>query len=192
MKSFLFGFGVLAVIAILLGATTIGKYNQITVQDQAVNTSWAAVETQMQRRFDLVPQLVGAVKGILRQEQAVFGAIAEARTHYANAKETPGTNDDVQATNQYEGALARLMIVMENYPELKSQENVTALMNELAGTENRISVVRDRYNEQVREYNVLTKQFPMVLFAKMFNFAEHEMFKSAEQAATAPNVDLEV
>lgn len=188
----LIGLAGLLVSVALIAGIVVGKYNAITVSDQAVVTSWASVETQYQRRFDLVPQLVGAVKGILKQEQAVFGAIAEARTHYANAKQSGNTEDQVQATNQYEGALARLMVVMENYPELKSQQNVTALMDELAGTENRIAVVRDRYNEQVREYNVLTKQFPMVMFAKMFNFPEHSPFKSAEQASQAPNVDLSV
>lgn len=181
--------GVIGFIAFLIGGMFIGNYNSITTQDQAVNTSWAQVETQYQRRFDLVPQLVGAVKGILEQEQKVFGDIADARTHYAGAATT---NDKVQAANQYESALARLMVIVENYPQLRSQENVTRLMDELAGTENRIAVSRDRYNEQVRQYNVLTKKFPMVLFAGMFGFPTHDFFKSAEQAATAPKVDLSI
>ena len=117
---------------------------------QAIDGQWAQVETQYQRRFDLIPNLVKSVEGIMKQEQAVFGAIAEARTRYAGAATI---NEKAKAATQLESALARLLVVMENYPELRSAENVTQLMDELSGTENRIAVERRRFNDLVKDYN---------------------------------------
>src|SRR5260221_275948 len=129
-----------------------GTYNGFITQNQSVTTSWAQVETQYQRRFDLIPSLVEATKGVLRQEQTVFKAIADARKGYAGVPS--GSVAKVQAAGTLDSALARLLVVIENYPQLKSNETVRDLMNELAGTENRINVARYRYNDTVQGYNV--------------------------------------
>lgn len=180
---------VILFVIITYGAFT-GSYNTIVTNNEKVTTAWSQVETQYQRRFDLVPNLVNATKGTLKQEQAVFGAIAEARTRYASAP--AGTNEQVQATGQYEGALARLLIVMENYPELKSIDSVNKLTDELAGTENRVAVARDRYNQSVQDYNLTVKRFPRNIVASLFGFKEREFFKADEGAKTAPTVNLDV
>ena len=161
----------------------------MVTQNEQVTTSWAEVQTQYQRRFDLIPNLVAATKGYLDQEQKVFGDIAEARTRYSGAPS--GSDEQVEATGQYEGALARLLVVMENYPVLKSDVTVRALTDELAGTENRVAVVRDRYNGQVQVYNVMIKRVPGVFFASLYGFDEREFFKSQEGANSAPVVNLE-
>lgn len=183
--------GVLAagVVAVLtIGGWLMGTYNGLVAADEGVTGAWSQVETQYQRRFDLIPNLVEATKGILRQEQEVFGAIAEARTHYAGAQ--PGTTEKVEATNQMESALARLMVIVENYPQLNSNQTVQGLMDELAGTENRIAVVRDRYNQSVRAFNVRVKTFPTSFLAGVFNFEEREFFSSEGGADKAPSADL--
>lgn len=172
--------------AFALGAS----YNGLVRGQETVNTSWAQVEAQYQRRYDLIPQLVESTKGIFRQEQAVFIAIAEARTHYAGTQ--PGTDERVEATNQVESALARLLVIVENYPQLQSNQTVLALMDELAGTENRIQVARNRYNDEVRIWNIHVKTFPRSLVAKMFGFEEKPFFESTEKADEAVPVNLEV
>lgn len=189
MKSCAVALGVFAGVVLMIGMWLSGAYNGLVSGDQKVNSAWAQVESQYQRRFDLIPNLVNATKGAMKQEQSVFGAIAEARTHYANAK--PGSDDKVQATAQYESALARLLVVMENYPELKSLENVKILTDELAGTENRVLVSRDRYNEQVRTWNTDVKRFPTVFLASLFGFKERAFFQADEGASKAPTVSLE-
>lgn len=135
-KAFIPLFVVLAIIATAL-LWFLGIYNGLLQSSLRVDQSWASVETQYQRRFDLVPNLVGATRGALAQEQEVFGAIAEARTRYAGAQQSGNVNEQVQAANQYESALARLMVIVENYPQLRSLDTVNRLMDELAGTENR-------------------------------------------------------
>jgi LemA protein len=186
MKYFGIGLGVLALIVVMWFW---GSYNGLVTKSTEVDTSWSTVQTQYQRRFDLVPNLVNATKGAMKQEQAVFTAIAEARTRYAGAPS--GSNEQVQATNQYEGALSRLLVVMENYPQLKSIESVQRLTDELAGTENRVAVARDRYNVVVGGYNVYIKRFPKNLIAGMFGFTVREFFKSDEEAKNAPTVNLD-
>lgn len=153
MKYFLGFIGLVILVIVIAGGWLMGAYNTMVQGNEAVTQSWAQVETQYQRRFDLVPNLVAATKGALKQEQAVFGAIAEARTRYAGSP--AGSNERVAATSQYDGALSRLLVVMENYPELKSLQNVQALTDELAGTENRVAVARDRYNAQVKDWIAL-------------------------------------
>jgi LemA protein len=148
-------------------------------------TGWAAVETQYQRRFDLIPQLVETVKGVAKQEVAVFTEIADARTRYAGATTV---NEKVAAANQVESALARLLVITENYPQLKSQENFLVLQAQIEGTENRISVERGRFNELVRDYNLRVKTFPAVVMAKILGFGERTYFESDNAAATAPEV----
>ena len=164
-----------------------GKYNSFVSKNEAVTTQWAQVESQYQRRLDLIPNLVSSVQGAMKQETAVFTAIAEARTRYAGAR-TP--DQKVVAANQVESAMSRLLVVMENYPQLKSVDTVQSLMAELAGTENRVAVERMRYNEIVRDYNVGVKTFPNSLIAGMFGFAPRTMFEAATGAEVAPKVNI--
>ncbi len=173
---------------LVLGALYVASfYNGFVRGNEGVDAQWAQVEGQYQRRFDLIPNLVNSVKGAMQQEQQVFDSIAEARTRYAGAG-TP--NEKAAAAGQVESALARLLVVMENYPQLRSVETVQGLMAELAGTENRISVERGRYNEMVRDFNVTVKTFPGSLAAKLFGFDARTMFEAAEGAAQAPNVQF--
>lgn len=178
---------ILVVVGIMF-AFSFGSYNSLVSLDEGVNTQWANVESKLQRRFDLIPNLVESVKGAMSQEKEVFTAIADARAKMAGAKTT---TEKVEASNQLEGALGRLLVVTENYPELKSNQNVTALMDELAGTENRISVERDRYNEVVKKYNSTIRRFPSNIFAGMFGFEKRPYFEATEGAENAPKVDFD-
>lgn len=162
-------------------------YNGFVGKNEAVDGQWAQVETAYQRRFDLIPNLVESVKGIMAQEQEVFGALAEARTRYAGA----GTIDEkAAAATQVESALGRLLVIMENYPQLRSVESVNSLMVELAGTENRVAVERRRFNDAVRELNVAVKRFPGNVVASIFSFSERAYFEAAEGAEEAPQVEF--
>lgn len=162
-------------------------YNSLVGKTEAIASQWAQVETQYQRRFDLIPNLVESVKGMMEQEKEVFEKIAEARTKYGGAKTV---EEKVKAAGEVESALGRLLVVMENYPELRSVENVTQLMDELAGTENRIAVERRRYNDLVRDYNTAIKRFPGNLIAPVFGFSERSFFEAAEGAEEAPKVEF--
>ena len=175
--------GVLVLVGVMVGAV----YNGLVKSNEGVDAQWAQVESQYQRRLDLIPNLVSSVKGIMAQEKEVFAAIADARTKYGGAT-TP--DDKAAAASNLEGALGRLLVVMENYPQLRSVETVQSLMAELAGTENRISVERMRYNEMVRDYNVKVKTFPNSLLASMFGFHARTMFEAAAGAETAPAVQF--
>lgn len=175
--------GVVLFAALYIG----GSYNGFVSSNEAVDAQWAQVESQYQRRFDLIPNLVSSVQGAMKQETAVFTALADARTRYAGAT---NTNDRAAAAGEVESSLARLLVVMENYPQLKSVDAVQSLMAELAGTENRVAVERMRYNELVRDYNVRVKSVPSSLIASFFGFEARTMFEAAEAAATAPKVEL--
>jgi LemA protein len=177
---------VLIVVALigLYGWTT---YNSFVKANERINNQWAQVETQYQRRLDLIPNLVNSVKGIMAQEQKIFGDLAEARTRYSGAQ---SVEEKVNAANQVESALGRLLVVVENYPQLKSAENVQTLMVQLEGTENRISVERGRYNDSIRDFNIMTKRFPSSLIAAMFGFKERVYFQAAQGAENAPNVSF--
>jgi LemA protein len=180
---------IIAIIAavLVIGVGFIGFYNNLVSMTQAMDSQWAQVETQYQRRFDLIPNLVKSVEGIMTQEQEVFGQIAEARTRYSGAG---SVDEKAQAATQLESALGRLLVVMENYPQLRSSENVSQLMDELAGTENRIAVERGRYNDKVQEYNTTIKKFPANLIAGTFGFNERAFFEAAEGAEKAPAVEI--
>lgn len=180
--------GIMSLIGLSIFGWITGTYNSFVGQRTGVETSWAQVETQYQRRFDLIPQLVGATKGFLAQEQKVFGDIATARTHYAGS--ASGSDDRVAATGQMEGALSRLLVVMENYPQLTSNQTVRDLMVELAGTANRVNVAQQRYNEVVQEYDTHVHSFPDNLIASHFNFKDKPLFTSENGANKAPTVDL--
>jgi LemA protein len=182
-KVLLIGLGALVV----LGLYTWSVYNRFVVANETVDGQWAQVETQYQRRFDLIPNLVESVKGIFEQEQAVFGDLAEARTRYSGAVTV---NEKVAAANQVESALGRLLAIIENYPQLRSAEAVQTLMTQLEGAENRVSVERRRYNETVRDFNVMVKRFPARLFAVLFGFEERVYFEAAEGAELAPQVEF--
>lgn len=175
--------GLLAIVAIVLGA----KYNSFVKQNEAVDAQWAQVQSQYQRRFDLIPNLVNSVKGIMTQEQKVFSDIADARTKYSGAATT---DEKAAAASQVETALGRLLVVMENYPQLRSVETVQSLMSELSGTENRIAVERMRFNEIVRDYNVSVKTFPGSLVATIFGFDARSMFEAQTGAENAPQVNI--
>ena len=187
MKGWLKGLIGVFIAVLLLGAPLISSYNGLVTEESNVDVQWANVETKLQRRYDLIPNLVESVKGAMEQEQAVFGAIADARARIGSAQTT---EEQVTASNEMESALSRLLVIVENYPELKSNEQVTALMDELAGTENRISVERDRYNEAVQQYNNKVKRFPGSLMAGLFGFDEKSYFEAVSGAETAPSVDL--
>lgn len=189
MKGVLITLGLIVLVIAFVALWLMGVYNGLVSKSASVDQSWAAVQTQYQRRFDLVPNLVAATKGALGQEQKVFGDIAEARTHYAGAAQ--GSNAQVQAAGQYDSAISRLMVIVENYPQLKSLDTVNRLMDELSGTENRVLVARDRYNEQVRSYDVMIKTFPTSLLAGMFGFGAREYYQPAAGAENAPVVNLQ-
>lgn len=178
--------GILAIIA--LGAFYIfGAYNSLVTMNEGIDGQWAQVESQYQRRFDLIPNLVASTQGVLKQEQAVFGAIAEARTRYAGAT-TP--DERAAAATEVESALSRLLVIVENYPQLKSSETVQTLMTQLEGTENRIAVERQRFNDQVRTYNTKVKTVPTSLIAGWFGFDARNYFEAAEGTDVVPQVEL--
>ena len=164
-----------------------GTYNSLVTKSGAIDGQWAQVETQYQRRFDLIPNLVESTKGFLAQEQTIFKDIAEARTRYAGAATV---DEKAQAAGGLESALGRLLVIIENYPNLKSNETVARLMDELAGTENRIAVERKRYNELVQDYNITIKRAPTNMIAGLFGFKERKFFEAAQGAEQAPKVDL--
>ena len=183
--------GIIAILAVvvIIGAWFLMSYNKLVTLNEAVGGQWAQVEVQYQRRLDLIPNLVESVKGAMSQEQEVFTALAEARTRYAGAA---SVNDKVAAAGQVESALGRLLVVMENYPELKSIETVQTLMAQLEGTENRISVERIRFNDQIRLFNVMIKRLPTNLIAGFLGFDEKLYFQAANGSEVAPQVNLEL
>ena len=185
MKGGLVVIAVLALIVLLVGGWLVGGYNSLVQSRTTVENAWAQVQNVLQRRNDLIPNLVETVKGIAQQEQAVFGEIADARARMAGAKSPEET---IAAAHQMDTALGRLFVVVENYPQLKSSENFLRLQDELAGTENRISVERGRYNEAVRDYNVKVQTFPTVIYARMLGFGPKPFFEATPGAETPPAV----
>jgi len=180
---------VLAVIGVilLLGGWLVSSYNGFVTQGNAIDGQWKQVEVQYQRRFDLIPNLVESVKGLQKQEQKVFGDIAEARTRYSGAV---SVDQKAAAASQMESALGRLLVIMENYPELKSDMAVARLMDELAGTENRVAVERRRYNELVQSYNTSLSVIPGNLLAGIFGFSRRAYFEAVEGSELAPKVQF--
>ena len=179
-------YAVIGIVAVLF-LWSLSSYNGLVKSNIAVDTQWAQVENQYQRRLDLIPNLVSSVLGALKQEQAIFGQIALARQGYAGARTT---DEKVAAANQVESSLGRLLMITENYPVLKSSEQFNGLIAELSGTENRVAVERGRFNESVSSYNMRTKTFPGNLFAGIFGFKERPLFKATTGAEVAPRVDF--
>ncbi len=172
------------VLAVLYGFTT---YNSLVTLNVAADAQLKQIETEYQRRFDLIPNLVESVKGIMKQEQGVFTAIADARTKYSGAVTA---NEKAAAATQVEGALGRLLVITENYPQLKSSDTVTSLMSQLEGSENRISVARMRFNQSIQSYDLKIKRFPSSVIASMFGFGERQYFNAAPGAEIVPAVKL--
>ncbi len=184
------GMIILAVVALVvlgLGGWAAGNYNTLVQRKADVDKAFAEVDNLLQRRNDLIPNLVETVKGIAAQEQTVFGQIANARAAMAGARSPEAK---FAAGQQMDSAIGRLLVVIENYPQLKSQENFLRLQDELAGTENRLSVARTRYNEVVRDYNVLVKSFPTNIFAGMFGYTEKPFYPIAPGARNVPGVSF--
>jgi LemA protein len=180
---------VLLILAFVLGSAYVSRRNQMAIKREAVNAAWAQVDVVLQRRADLIPNLVQTVKGYAVQEQTVFGDIAAARAALVGAK-TPA--DKIAANNQLDGALSRLLVIVENYPQLKSNENFMRLQDELAGTENRIAVERRRYNETVLDYNNYIITFPNSLVASFGGFTRNDAyFKTEEGARQVPKVNFD-
>ena len=176
--------GVLIVVAFALSGCS---YNTFVGQEESIKTQWAQVENQLQRRNDLIPNLVETVKGIAQQERDVFGQIADSRAKLAGAQTT---EQKIQAANEQSAALARLLVIVENYPQLRSNEQFARLMDELSGTENRIAVERMRYNERVQQYNTSRRQFPSNITAGIFGFKEYPLFNAPPEAERVPRVDF--
>ena len=161
--------------------------NKFVKLDEQVNAAWANVDTVLQRRYDLIPNLVNTVKGFAAQEKSVLEEVTRLRSQWGEAK---STGEKVEAATQMESALARLMVVVERYPELKSNQNFMMLQDELAGTENRISVERRRYNETIQAYNTAIRSFPNSVFAGWFGFETRKPFEAAAAAREAPKVQF--
>ena len=163
------------------------SYNRFVSQEEAIKAQWAQVENQLQRRNDLIPNLVETVKGYAQHEEGVYKDIADARAQMMAAK---SPEDTIKAANQQTTALGRLFAIVENYPNLKANEQFNRLMDELSGTENRLAVERMRYNQRVQEYDAARRQFPANLTAKMFGFKEYPYFQAPPDAKQVPKVSF--
>ena len=163
------------------------SYNRFVGQEEAIKQQWAQVENQLQRRNDLIPNLVETVKGYATHEESVFKEIADSRSKLLAAKSPEET---IAAANQQTTALGRLLAVVENYPNLKANEQFNRLMDELSGTENRIAVERMRYNQKVQEYNTSRRQFPANVTARVFGFKEYPYFQAPPEAKQVPKVNF--
>ena len=180
---------ILLILALVLGSSFVSRRNDMARKREAVNAAWSQVDVVLQRRADLIPNLVETVKGFAVQEQIVFGEIAKARSALLSAS-TPA--DKIAANQRLDSALGRLLVVVENYPQLKSNENFLRLQDELAGTENRIAVERRRYNEAVQDYNTYISLFPNNIVASMSGFTRNDAyFKTDEGARQAPKVNFD-
>src|ERR1700720_244400 len=186
MKAGIIALGVLVLAAFLIGGSFVGRRNEMVRKNEAVKSAWAQVDVVLQRRADLIPNLVETVKGFAAQEQTVFHDIAAARAALIGAK-TP--SEKIAANGQLDSALGRLLVVVENYPQLKSNENFLRLQDELAGTENRIAVERKRYNDSVQAYNTFVGLFPNNIFAGWAGFQRNNAyFQASETSREAPKV----
>jgi LemA protein len=175
---------VLAAVALPLTGCS---YNRFVSQEEEVKAQWAQVQNQLQRRNDLIPNLVETVKGYAQHEEGVFKDIAEARSRLLAAQ---SPNETIQAANQQTSALGRLLAVVENYPQLRANEQFNRLMDELSGTENRIAVERMRYNEKVQAYNTSRRQFPGNITASLFRFQDYPLFEAPAEARQVPKVNF--
>jgi LemA protein len=179
--------GQLAIVVTAAFALSGCSYNTFTGQEEALKTALSEIQNQLQRRNDLIPNLVATVQGYAAQERDIFTAVADSRARMMSAK-TP--QDQIEAANVQTAALARLIAIAESYPQLKSDANFMRLQDELAGTENRLAVARQRYNEAARQYNTLRRSFPSNVTAKVFGFKEYPYFEAPSEAQKLPKVDF--
>ena len=180
---------IILILAFVLGSAFISRRNQMAIKRESVNAAWSQVDVVLQRRADLIPNLVETVKGYAMQEQAVYGEIARARSALLGAS-TPA--DKIAANGQLDSALGRLLVIVENYPQLKSNENFMRLQDELAGTENRIAIERRNYNQAVQDYNTYISLFPNSLVASLSGFTRNDAyFKTEPGARQAPKVNFD-
>ena len=178
--------GVLVLGAFLVGSCYVSSKNEMVAKDQNVKSMWSEVDVQLERRADLIPNLVETVKGFTKEESTVFGDIANARAGMLNAQ---GPQAKIAANGQLDGAIGRLLLLTENYPQLRSSEQFMRLQDELSGTENRIGVARKRYNDSIQEYNTFILQFPNSIWAGMAGFKENDAYFTASPTAReVPNV----
>lgn len=184
-KTLLIVLGVIVVLAVILYSFFAGNYNKFVKMDVGIKAAWSQVENQLQRRYDLIPNLVETVKGYAQQEKDVLVQVTNARAKVGGAGTVP---DKIAANNELTSALSRLMVVVERYPDLKSNQNFMKLQDELAGTENRIAVERKRYNEAVQVYNEAIRSFPANMLASMYGFKEAAFFEAPKEAKEAPKV----
>ena len=184
-RNLLIAVGVIVVVLLMFYSGIKGTYNTFVTLDEGVKAAWAQVENQLQRRYDLIPNLVETVKGFAQQEREVFIGVTEARAKVGGAQGIP---EKIEANQALTSALSRLLVTVERYPDIKSDQNFIRLQDELAGTENRIAVERRRYNEAVRAYNVRIRTFPANLLAGMFGFTKAEFFEVPESAQATPAV----
>jgi LemA protein len=178
--------GILILGGLMVGCSYVGAKNQMVAKDQNVKSMWSEVDVQLERRADLIPNLVETVKGFTKEESTVFGDIANARAGMLNAQ---GPAAKIAANGQLDGALGRLLLLTENYPQLRSSDQFMRLQDELAGTENRIGVARKRYNDAIQDYNTFILQFPNSVWAGMAGFKQNDAyFKASPAAQQVPGV----
>ncbi|MGE8036028.1 LemA family protein [Lysinibacillus sp. KCTC 33748] len=187
MKKIFGPIGIIVIILVVLSLLFIPKYNSLVTAEEGVDSKWAQVENQLQRRYDLIPNLVESVKGYANHEKEVIASITDARAQMGSAQ---SPKEQAVANDALNGALSRLLVVVENYPNLKADANFRQLMDELAGTENRLAVAREDYNNEVQAFNKTVKRFPGNLIAGMFGFEQKEYFKAAAGAEKAPSIDF--
>ena len=187
LKTALIVIGIILLFVFFIYSFIKGTYNNLVMLDEGVKAAWAQVENQLQRRYDLIPNYVETVKGFAKQERDVFIKVTEARSRVGGATTVP---DKIEANNQLSSALSRLLVVVEQYPQLKSDQNFLRLQDELAGTENRIAVERMRYNETVKTYNIKVRSFPTNILAGMFGFEKAAFFEVPEAAQAVPKVEF--
>ena len=180
--------GFLFLFIVMPGCVALKSYNNLVTLNESIEGSWAQVENVLQRRYDLIPNLVNTVKGYAKHEKSLLEEVTRLRSQWGAAK---SADQKIAASQGLEGALSRLMVVVERYPDLKANQNFLKLQDELAGTENRIAVERMRYNEVVRSYNITTRRFPSNIIAGMFGFEKKDVyFEAAEGAKAVPKVEF--
>jgi LemA protein len=187
VKTALIILGILFILSFAFYSFVKGTYNSLVMLDEGVKAAWAQVENQLQRRYDLIPNYVETVKGFAKQEREVFIKVTEARSKVGGATTVP---EKIQANNELSSMLSRLLVVVERYPQLKSDQNFLRLQDELAGTENRIAVERRRYNETVKTYNIKVRTFPTNILAGIFGFEKASFFDVPESAQEVPKVEF--
>lgn len=186
-KTLLVVLGILAFFVLIIVVWFIGTYNSLVSADQDVNSKWSQVENQYQRRSDLIPNLVEAVKGYAKHEATVFEEVTKARSQWAGAK---GQDEKIKAAGEMDSAISRLMVVVESYPQLKASDSYITLQAQLEGTENRIATERMRYNDAVREYNTKIKRIPTSIVADFYDYKDKPFFEADKGAEKAPKINM--